>query len=250
MNTASTRALAPAIALLGYRCPPLSFASGLGADGSYPGGVGDSVVLMSHDVVKTPEGFRLGSGTPLSAADIEALVNLLEGRPTTGALIPECLLVKERGRIAWFRRAARRRMYFRPSVGRPFHVEVWWPSLVMVATGHSLRAAAYAGDGRPGVQTQLYIPPLMNISDDGSVCRGSANERIGVELTDLAQWDRVMFETNFAHVNSRRTLRSTRAVSNAAHLRFWRNKARSGDRVRAEEMTPMGQRLGQWLGVN
>lgn len=247
MNQLPEGPLRPMVALLGYQCPPLSFEAGFdGRSADRPGG---AIVLMTHEVVPAKGGYRLGSGTPLSRDDIEGLVRLLEGRAPSGRLLPATLLLKERGRAAWFQPAAKRRMYFRPRAGKPFHVTVWWPSLVFEASGERLRAAAYAGCGRPAEATALYVPPLMNVSDDGSVCRGSASERIGHDADDLAKWEAVMFDTNFSHVNSPRTLRSRKEVRDTDHLRYWRAKARSGARVRANELSPMGKTLAQWLAV-
>jgi PRTRC genetic system protein B len=239
--------LTPMVALLGYRCAPLTFEAGFGARlGGHGSG---SVVLMSHEIVQTGNGVQLGAGRPLSATDIDGLVRLLEGRAATGRLLPESLLLQERGRLAWFRPAARRRMYFRPSVGKPFNVTVWWPNLVFEARRERLRVAAYAGRERPRADTPLFVPPLMNVSDDGLVCRGSANEMIGTDVEDLARWEAVIYDTNFSHVNSRRTLRSRKDVGDAQHLRYWRAKARRAERVKAGELTPMDTTLAGWLGV-
>ena len=239
--------LTPIVALLGYRCAPLTFEAGFrGNVGNHGGG---SVVLMSHEIVETASGVQLGAGRPLSAGDIEGLVRLLDGRALAGRLLPETLLLQERGRIVWVRPAAQRRMYFRPSVGKPFSVKAWWPNLVFEARRERLRIATYAGRERPCASTPLYIPPLMNVSDDGAVCRGSANEQIGTELEDVPRWEAVVFETNFSHVNSQHTLRSRKPVSDAAHLRYWRAKAKRGERVRPRELTPMPKSLAGWLGV-
>lgn len=239
--------LTPMVALLGYRCAPLTFAAGFGAE--VHGHGSGSVVLMSHEIVQSANGVQLGAGRPLSAEDIEGLVRLLEGRAVAGRLLPESLLLQERGRVAWFRPAAQRRMYFRPSVGKPFNVKVWWPNLVFEARRERLRVAAYAGRDRPRAETPLFIPPLMNVSGDGAVCRGSANEPIGTDVADLQRWEAVVYETNFSHVNSPHTLRSRKAVGDAQHLRYWRGKARSGERVKAGELTPMDTSLAGWLGV-
>ena len=239
--------LTPMVALLGYRCAPLTFAAGFGAGINGEGS--GSVVLMSHEIVQTAKGVQLGAGRPLSAEDIEGLVRLLEGRAVAGRLLPDTLLMQERGRVAWFRPAAQRRMYFRPSVGKPFNVKVWWPNLVFEARRERLRVAAYAGRDRPHAETPLFIPPLMNVSGDGAVCRGSANEPIGTDVADLPRWEAVVYDTNFSHVNTAHTLRSRRAVSDAQHLRYWRGKARRGERVKAGELTPMETSLAGWLGV-
>lgn len=238
--------LTPIVALLGYRCAPLTFEAGWRGGTGQGGG---SVVLMSHEIVKTGRGVELGAGRPLSDGDIEGLLRLLEGRSHAARWLPETLLLQERGRIVWFRPAAQRRMYFRPVVGKPFNVKVWWPNLVFEARRERLRIAAYAGRERPCATTPLYIPPLMNVSDDGAVCRGSANEQIGTEPEDVPRWEAVVFETNFSHVNSQHTLRSRKAVNDAAHLRYWRGKAKRGERVRPRELTPMSKSLGGWLGL-
>jgi PRTRC genetic system protein B len=235
--------LKPVTALLAYKIDAPTFGRGQQGSRYYSS---YSLALMTHEIMEVGGHCALGAGRPLSEQDKSRLVKLLLGESSGLEFLPSNLLVHDRARLVWYRRGEKRRMYFKTGA-KPFHLDVQWPHLIFDASERSFRAAAFCGSRRPAPSTRLYIPPLMNLSRNGAICRGSASERIGFGIDDIPRWESVMYETNFSHTNTDQTVRADTPVSNADHVRFWRRKEKRDERVRAAEMTPMGRTLGEWL---
>lgn len=140
--------------------------------------------------------------------DMEALLrSLLQMRQSKVNLMPNNIVSLSENHIAWTVPEKIRPMLFN-IIGMPMQkMTVPWPRLLMVANRNGkLAIAAVKGRNRLSAKTRLFHAPLMNVSNNGAVCTGSATVPIECGIEDLKQWESVMFDTAFSHVNNQLTL--------------------------------------------
>ncbi len=195
---------------------------------------GKDFVASLHDFFTGGEGNNpvIGAGRLLSEADIEALLkSLLQLRQGNIQLLPSNVVSVSDNHIAWTIPAGVRPMLFNIA-GMPMKkLSVPWPKLLMVANRNGkLAVAALKSNHRPTTaKTILYNAPLMNVSHNGAVCTGSATVPGECGIEDLPQWESLMFDTAFSHVNNLRTLdlgKKNKDVDTKAHYKFWQAVAK------------------------
>lgn len=166
----------------------------------------------------------IGAGRPFKHRDLQEWLALLAGRPGRAAVawLPSTVLARDADFLVWWRPARVGPMWFLLQ-GQRFGVRVPWPALVFVAREQRLWCAALADDARPEPETPLFHTPLMNVDANGHVCLGTADVPPDCTLARRADWEAVVCETNFTHVNHRHTLQvsGAREVGTEAHFAFW-----------------------------
>lgn len=140
------------------------------------------------------------------------------------SILPEKVLLDSEQKIVWYTRRNVAPMWFRSENGAlSFRVE--WPPLFWVVSksNRSLKVFALPTSSRPTDNTKLYHAPLMNVSEDGVVCQGTAKlpEHIGVSTLGLCE--DVIYDSQFTHVNHDVTWRN--GASNLEHMDSWRKRA-------------------------
>lgn len=65
-------------------------------------------------------------------------------------------------------------------------------------------------------------------------------------------WEDAIFNTVFSHSNHANVIAVIKGnkKDDRAYMRFIKSKAKSGDKITAKEMTPLGESLEQWAKVS
>ena len=155
-------------------------------------------------------------------------------------ILPESVFVSTQNQFAWVSPARQHPMWFRVN-SRHWAHRVWWPHLLWIADKRRRRLKVFAlgSKRRPTMNTIVYHAPLMNIGVDGSLCEGSARLPRRLSETVLSEIEACVYDSNFTHVNHDHTLRA--APDNRAHIAYWREKERSGNRVKTRELIRVGR---------
>jgi PRTRC genetic system protein B len=158
----------------------------------------------------------LGAGAPLSHSTIKELLKYYndiyikknkEESVSIGGIIPDNVLYFNSGsenKMIWFRPAETRRMYFVEDLNIP-DGEANVPAMIYIQYGKNLKVFALDTDSKPALDTELFIPPYHNCSQDGSVCLGSAETRIPKNMTFdnlMEYWERLFWGSKFSHQNN------------------------------------------------
>jgi PRTRC genetic system protein B len=140
---------------------------------------------------------------PLTLRFLESLVRSLAGSSTVEVL-PENVLAKGDGMIAWWTTACRRQMFYENSErkaarlnGRTFPQ----PALVWRVDKGDLKIRALAENRRPTAATTLAVAPFWNLSDDGRVCTGTMRRPDSARAASIPEWERGFYESAFTHAN-------------------------------------------------
>lgn len=212
-------------------------------------GLRKSLCITVHDIKKSPKGPVLGAGRLMTVADKQSLRDYLNGEEEIRTnWLPENLMMMNSSCMVWYVPSRMRSMFFTLK-GKSIKLDVRWPSLTFCYDPkNKLRIAAYASCGRPKMNQPLYHAPLWNIYADTRLCIGNADstEVIGVEA--MSVWEEAVFNTNFTHSNNDRVLAPKgRLKKSPSYVTFIRQKARSGDPIKAKEMVSLNTTLEEWV---
>lgn len=223
----------------------------------FHGRLGDSEVsaITFHPVTVDDGHPAIQPGGPMSRADALRLCQALAGeRRGELAWQPSTVLAHGDEALVWYVPGRVRPMLFTGTKGETVRLEVPWPTLVFSARERDIRLAAVKTRGRPTLRTPLYHAPVWNVFRDGAVCLGSASVPGMVGPESIPDYEAAIFDSRFSHGNFRGNLRiegKTGEVSDLDHLRFWRGLARDkATRFPHGALVPMGQRLGDFLGLD
>jgi PRTRC genetic system protein B len=194
-------------------------------------------------------------GGPMSRADALRLCQALAGeRRGELAWLPSTVLAQGDEALVWYVPGRVRPMLFTGTKGDTVRLEVPWPTLVFSARDRGISLTAIKTRGRPTLRTPVYHAPLMNLYSDGGVCLGSATVPGMAGPESVPDYEAAIYDSRFSHGNFRGNLRidgKTGEASDLDHLRFWRGLARAkATRFPAQALVPMGQRLGDFLGLD
>lgn len=162
--------------------------------------------LESHEI---KEGV-MGAGLPMKEECIQDMVEFFKGKERKEALIsgpvPETLLFCKWGletkTIVWFNPPRIRKMSFTKELSIQ-NGNAWQPSLVYVLEDGELTVYAMTCKGRPSDKEQLFRAPYHNVSDDGSVCLGSAKTTKPKEITYtnlIDYYEKLFWQSEFSHL--------------------------------------------------
>jgi PRTRC genetic system protein B len=161
-------------------------------------------VAVRHPVHYADGVPRLGEGTPVTAAVLGGLRDLLDEALLT--YVPPQVVALGRDAVAWYEPAAPRIMHFRThgdSAAQAFDgVSVPQPPLVFVARGRRLRVFAMRDDERPNLSTPLAAAPYWNVFASGEVCLGTMRVPPACDISDTESWSASFFASNFTHMNT------------------------------------------------
>lgn len=188
-----------------------------------------STYAIRHPLSVQGEQYQIGPGRYVDQSAALELSDILRG-VRSGVdealwLPSNALAVTNRG-SAWYCPARTGTMWFRTG-SKTQAFQVPWPAMIFVAGGTGLHVCAIAGRRKPGKSTPVYHAPLMNVYSNGELCIGSGVRPSGTGSGTWSQWQALIYDTAFSHVNHPSTLllpgkRSPKKISNEAHLRFWR----------------------------
>lgn len=191
----------------------------------------------------------IGTGQPLSHRDVQNLLDLLACKPVAQnvGLIPANVLTFGEDYLMWWSPTQVKPMWFLIQ-GQRYHFTVPWPSLVWIAHQKHLWCAALAEASRPQGDTSLYHAPLMNINKEGAVCIGNADIPESHHWDSLSDWEAIITQTNFCHVNHFNTLNKDQydSVDTDQQLTFWQ-KNDGKDHFPIKSLNPMKVTLQDWM---
>lgn len=172
-------------------------------------GMSDEFYLESHSI---NEGGQIMEGKPLLQETLQGIVDVFyDERQNTIRItgyIPEnvllfSLLPGGNYKIIWCRPAEVRFIPFAPQL----HIKsatAWVPAMVYVVDRKSLSVFALKSNSRPKENTKLYRAPFHNVSDQGSVCLGSAKVKKPATKTYdslMRYWEDLFWLSEFTHLN-------------------------------------------------
>ncbi len=190
----------------------------------------ESFLASVHDfVVNDRNESVIGAGRLLSKEDVESMLrSILDLGNSNAQLLPSHVLSISERHIAWTVPAQVRPMIFNLRGAKSvIKIMAPWPRLLLVANknGKLAVAALKTKSRRPTANTKLFNAPLMNVSLNGAVCTGTAALPNGCEIDHLTDWESVMFDSAFSHVNNYHTLildgNAQNGVDDKQHFRFW-----------------------------
>lgn len=190
-------------------------------------------VATEHPIINE----ALGIGEVVSISHLaKTFEEAREGRDAL-SLLPANVLMDSTTTLLWTRRARKQPMWFNVS-GKRKGYTVWWPTLLFLADKgeHTLRVFALKNGKRPSEDSQVYNAPIMNVSTNGLLCEGSAELPRELSMDTMGAIEACVTDSCFTHVNHPSAIKGAR--TNKDHIAYWRNKERSGDKVRAKELVP------------
>lgn len=165
--------------------------------------------LESHDI--GADG-RVMAGKPLMQETIQGIVDVFfDERKNTqniSGMIPASLLFFNllpggHYNAVWYRPAEERVLHFSQGLKIPTG-KAWVPAMLYVVDKNQLTVFALKSNARPTEKTKLYMAPFHNVSEDGSVCLGSAKVKKPKQLTYdsmMKYWEDLFWLSEFSHVN-------------------------------------------------
>ena len=207
-------------------------------------------ILASHLLHQDRRSTRVGSGRLLGASERQRLLDVLSNtsQSSNHYLEPE-ILSHSTTQIAWYMPGAVRKMWFR--VGNSVQsVRVPWPTLVFCARPRTLSIAALNTPARPRADAKLFHAPLMNVHANTQLCTGSSPLPEACSLSARNEYEAIVFDTNFSHVNHDRTLKlnDPKAVDTKHHLKFWREAHAAKLQVfPTKSLVALNLTLARWL---
>jgi PRTRC genetic system protein B len=205
--------------------------------------------VVQHDICSDDSGNTvLGSGISVSHQDVENLFNaLLKSKKSGFSLLSKNVVSISSSHIAWVVKSEKHRMLFNFGKKKQ-ELQVTYPNLFMVATiDNGFHIAAFKGSSTNIKEsTPLYHSPIMNVFNDGSMCTGGAVLPKSISNESLAEWESLVFDTAFSHVNHQHTIIGTKQVSTEKLFSFWR-KMKAQDKFPNEQLNPMNTTVGRFL---
>jgi len=174
--------------------------------------------------------------------DLEQVKDLFTEKEDT-LLLRNANVIAENSRyIVWVSPPRKSPMWFRCSGSKPVRFDVHWTRLLFVASKKgSLSVFALSTNKTPDLNTIVYHAPLMNIGSTGSVCQGTAKLPEIIDTTTLSDIEDTIYTSFFTHVNHKQTLNtSSNGCTTPQQFKFWKKKAKTGDKVLAKEMVKFG----------
>ena len=163
---------------------------------------GNRYMATVHGVVqKENDGTPLlGSGQLLSTAALRELTKQL-GTSCPAEFLPEHVVARTPGLIAWWTPGAVRPMFFRDGSelagisGKLFP----HPAVLFVVRNGVLFVRALPKNRRPDSDTRLAAAPYWNIDSNGAVCAGTMRIPKSVTVTSISAWQQAFFQSEFTH---------------------------------------------------
>lgn len=185
--------------------------------------------------------FEQGQARNRFVADPLDVAQAIGEVPVASGLLPE-------GVLFWGRREGEERigLWVPPGVHEvEVHLSGWstvtipLPGLVWIGQGKRYTLLALADEGRPNEASQLYRPPLPNVSDNG-ICAGSVSFPVATVATMPQAWQAFIgsgFNNHLANGKSRKYQADD-------ILRMWRVLDRAGaDQYPVGDLVPVGKQL-------
>ena len=163
---------------------------------------GSRAFATLHEVKCRPnESPYLCAGQSVTTGFLETLAKGL-GASMAAEVLPEHVLARTPGVIAWWSRAQPRLMFFGDinAEARKLNGKMYpHPALVFLIHGRELLVRALAENCRPAADTRLKNAPYWNTDSAGRVCLGSMRVPEEIGVASLSGWEKAYFASEFTH---------------------------------------------------
>jgi PRTRC genetic system protein B len=163
---------------------------------------GNRAFTTLHEVKSRPNGpSYLCAGQSVTTGFLETLAKGL-GASMAAEVLPENVLARTPGLIAWWSRAQARLMFFGDGDSKTRHLNgknYPHPALVLMIRGRELFVRAFRENRRPKSDTRLMNAPYWNTDAQGRVCLGSMRVPDDVSVSSLRGWEEAYFFSEFTH---------------------------------------------------
>src|ERR1700756_2411742 len=157
---------------------------------------GNRAFATLHEVKNRPDGPPyLCAGQSVTTGFLETLAKDL-GASMAAEVLPENVLARTPGQIAWWSRAQERLMFFGDGDPKTRHLNgknYPHPALVLMIRGRELFVRALRENRRPKSDTRLMNAPYWNTDAQGWVCLGSMRVPDEVTASSLQEWEKGYF---------------------------------------------------------
>jgi PRTRC genetic system protein B len=143
----------------------------------------------------------LSAGQSVTTGFLEMLAKGM-GASMAAEVLPEYVLARTPGLVAWWSRARPRLMFFGAENKETAALNGKMyphPALVFMTQGRELFVRALAENRRPSAKTQLCNAPYWNTDAHGRVCLGSMRVPDDAGVASLAGWENAYFASEFTH---------------------------------------------------
>jgi PRTRC genetic system protein B len=163
---------------------------------------GNRAFSTVHEVKSRPdESPYLCAGQSVTTGFLETLGKGL-GASMAAEVLPENVLARTPGLIAWWSRAQARLMFFGDGDPKTRYLNgksYPHPALVFMIRGRELFVRALTENRRPISDTRLMNAPYWNTDAQGRVCLGSMRVPEEVNASSLRGWEKAYFASEFTH---------------------------------------------------
>jgi PRTRC genetic system protein B len=163
---------------------------------------GNRAFATLHEVKSRPdEAPYLCAGQSVTTGFLETLAKGL-GASMAAEFLPENVLARTPGLIAWWSRAQARLMFFGDGDSKTRHLSgktYPHPALVFMIRGRELFVRVLRENRRPKPDTRLMNAPYCNTDAQGRVCLGSMRVPEEVSASSLRGWENAYFASEFTH---------------------------------------------------
>ncbi|MBT42548.1 MAG: hypothetical protein CMF12_08495 [Idiomarina sp.] len=174
---------------------------------------------------------------------VDALSKTIE-QPVENGWISNRVLFDSPDKLIWSRPSGASTLWFRG--GRDAEgVHVIYPRLVFCLNRKTKKLYCFAAAKKaPTKDTRLYVAPVMNVYQDGSLCQGTAtlpSNLAGASDELLTACENTLFDSQFTHVNNPFTFKNTQGkdVSTAEHMNRWRTLSKENRAPTTKELTKL-----------
>lgn len=163
---------------------------------------GNRAFATVHEVNSLPDGpSYLCAGQSVTTGFLETLAKGL-GASMAAEVLPENVLARTPGLIAWWSRAQSRLMFFGDGDPKTRHLngkDYPHPALLFMIRGRELFVRALRENRRPKFDTRLMNAPYWNTDSRGQVCLGSMRVPDEHSAGSLPSWENAYFASEFTH---------------------------------------------------
>lgn len=201
----------------------------------------ERVLLEARPIINGPQGPEFGAGWP---ADAEYLNRILHHeKSSTLRTLDRRLLALGDNEAAWWAPASRQAPYFAMGSRLVAHSgeTVSMPALVYHVRHGQLRIRATASRKRPTSRTPLYVAPLWNIYENGTLCAGTMPIPVGDPADCIDAWQRAFWDSAFT------TPHCPKLCAHPTGYSRMLRQLRRLPRFPNEWLVPTNDTLEQWL---
>jgi PRTRC genetic system protein B len=218
---------------------------------------GESIV--GHHTI---ENGIMGVGKPIDAPKVRELVNAILADHTPSSWTNSKVIYENSAIVCWFRPACITKMWFSIGGKQKLSLDAPLPSLIFIRSkvNSSTSLFAYCLKGMPKRTQRLYQAPILNTSDSGSFCLGSATVPVGnidseemIKGTEAAIFD----DSAFSHTSCGITLNNhkhnkDKPISTDSYIKLYKSFAKKNYTPKASDLTSLNltleEAINQFIG--